>query len=56
MATYKAKERGYIGRIIEQGETFEFDGKPGKWMEEVPSEQKQKTEQGKSKKDAPIEK
>lgn len=48
MATYKATERGYISRIIEPGEVFEFDGKPGKWMEEVKTEpkgdQKQKTE------------
>lgn len=33
---YKAKARGYDGvKLREVGETFQFDGKPGKWMEEV---------------------
>lgn len=46
MATYKAIERGHDGkRIREEGETFEFDGKPGKWMEKVePAEPKKKPE------------
>lgn len=35
MATYKATRRGHIGRLIEAGETFEFDGPKGSWMEEV---------------------
>jgi hypothetical protein len=37
MATYKATSRGYIGRVVEAGETFEFDGPKGSWMESVES-------------------
>lgn len=33
MARYKALARGFDGRCIrEEGDEFEFDGKPGKWM------------------------
>lgn len=36
MKTYRATRRGFIGRrLIEPGQTFEFDGKPGSWMEPV---------------------
>ncbi len=33
MAKYKAIKRGHSGeRIVEAGEEFDFDGKPGSWM------------------------
>ncbi len=32
---YIAKERGYINRIIEKGEEFDWDGERGSWMEPV---------------------
>jgi hypothetical protein len=48
MATYKANQRGYIGRIIEQGEVFQFDGKPGKWMDKVETATPAEKEDGKS--------
>lgn len=35
---YVATQRGYIGRIIEPGETFEYEGKPGSWMKPVAEE------------------
>jgi hypothetical protein len=38
MKTYVATQRGYIGRIIEPGETFEYEGKPGSWMKPVAEE------------------
>jgi len=41
MATYKALERGYVDEhIVEEGEIFTTDAKPGKWMEEVVDEKK----------------
>ena len=36
MATYRALERGYVDEhIVEEGELFTTDAKPGKWMGEV---------------------
>lgn len=37
MARYKATRRGYAGRLVEEGEEFDFDGPAGSWMEEVAS-------------------
>lgn len=39
MKSYVATQRGYIGRLIEPGETFEYEGKPGTWMKPVGEEQ-----------------
>jgi hypothetical protein len=38
MKTYVATQRGYIGRLIEPGETFDYEGKPGLWMKLVADE------------------
>jgi hypothetical protein len=36
MAKYKAIARGWnLERVVEVGEIFEFEGKPGKWMVKV---------------------
>lgn len=35
MPKYKAIARGFIGRIVEEGEEFEFDGPQGSWMEKI---------------------
>jgi hypothetical protein len=43
MKTYVATQRGYIGRLIEPGETFEYEGKPGSWMKPVADEQSAET-------------
>jgi hypothetical protein len=38
--TYRATRRGFIDRTYEIGETFQYAGKPGSWMEEVKPEAK----------------
>ena len=38
--TYRAIARGFIDRTYEIGETFQYAGKPGSWMEEVKAEPK----------------
>jgi len=35
MARYKATARGFAGRLIEEGEEFDFDGPKGSWMQEL---------------------
>jgi hypothetical protein len=43
MPKYKAKVRGFIDnnkRMVERGEVFNYDGKPGKWMEPVAEDSK----------------
>lgn len=35
-----------VMRIVEQGEEFEFHGKPGKWMEPVSGKKVAQTDQG----------
>ena len=36
MKTYRAKARGFDGiKVREPGETFQFEGTPGSWMEPV---------------------
>lgn len=49
MAMYKAKERGFVGRVIEAGEVFNYDGKPGKWMEKIESKEADKGKQAEKK-------
>ena len=48
MKTYVATQRGYIGRLIEPGETFEYEGKPGSWMKPVAEEKSAEKAEGKS--------
>jgi hypothetical protein len=43
MKTYVATQRGYIGRLIEPGETFQYEGKPGSWMKLVDKEKSAET-------------
>lgn len=40
---YVATQRGYHGRIIEPGETFQYEGKPGLWMKPVAEEKSAET-------------
>lgn len=39
MAQFKATKRGFAGRLIEEGETFDFDGPKGSWMEYLDEEE-----------------
>ena len=48
MKTYVATQRGYIGRLIEPGETFEHEGKPGSWMKPVGEEKSAEKSEAKS--------
>ena len=49
MAQYRVKQRSFIGgQIVEEGETVEFDGKPGKYLEPIVVE-RAKPEQAKGK-------
>jgi hypothetical protein len=48
MKTYVAIQRGYIGRLIEPGETFQYEGKPGLWMKPVAEEKSAEKAEGKS--------
>lgn len=42
MATYKATKKGYCGvKVREIGESFDFKGKPGTWMEPIDTEAKE---------------
>jgi len=41
MAKFKVLERAYINdRLVEAGETVEYDGPPGKALEEIKAENK----------------
>lgn len=43
MAKYRAKSLGYLGRdggLKSPGEEFEWDGKPGTWMELIEGDPK----------------
>jgi hypothetical protein len=44
MPRYRAKEPGYDNvKLREVGEEFDFEGKPGPWMERVDAEEKGKS-------------
>lgn len=45
MKKYIATKKGFAGRLIEKGEVFEYEGKPGKWMKEYKKEVIEKSTQ-----------
>ncbi len=51
MAKYKAIKPGYDGiKVREAGEEFEFDGKPGSWMETLEKPEAEEPEGAKARK------
>jgi hypothetical protein len=47
MKRYKAIKKGFDGKQIRHpGEVFDFDGKPGSWMEEVEAKKEESSDKG----------